>query len=57
MNKFDKAYQLGYAHGYHGEAYDNQHDEDKQPQYNVKYKHGWIDGFVFKQEEREAQYA
>ena len=53
-NKYDFAYVIGYHNGYHLLDYDNQYDAKAMPQYNIKYKHGYIDGRNIKiREERE----
>lgn len=43
-NKFDDAYIIGYTNGYHHDGYMNEYNKDKQPQYHVKYKHGYEAG-------------
>lgn len=43
-NKFDDAYVIGYTNGYHHDGYMNEYDKHKQPQYHIKYKHGYEDG-------------
>lgn len=47
-SKYDDAYVMGYYAGYHTGEYDNQYHKDKQPQYYVKYKSGFMDGKVMK---------
>lgn len=51
-NKYDDAYILGYSNGYHNDGYMNEYDKDKQPQYHVKYKHGYEDGHYIKTKEQ-----
>ena len=53
-NKYDDAYVMGYHNGYHKLTYGNPYDSNEQPQFNVKYKNGWIDGLVIREEERVA---
>ena len=43
-NKYDDAYIIGYTNGYHHDGYMNEYDKDKQPQYHIKYKHGYEEG-------------
>ena len=43
-NKYDDAYIMGYHNAYHGIGYINEYNKDKQPQYHIKYKHGYEDG-------------
>ncbi len=50
-NKYDDAYVLGYYAGYHTGDYNNDYNKDKQPQYHVKYKHGFMDGKIMKARE------
>jgi len=50
-NKYDDAYVIGYYAGYHTGAYNNNYNKDKQPQYFVKYKSGFMDGKVMKARE------
>lgn len=52
-NKYDDAYVMGYHNGYHALTYDNQYDSNEQPQFNIKYKNGWIDGLVTREEEKK----
>ena len=47
-SKYDDAYVMGYLAGYHNEDYQNEHHKDKQPQYHVKYKSGFMDGKIMR---------
>ena len=42
---------LGYYEGYHFGDYNNSYNKDKQAQYHVKYKSGFMDGKIMKMRE------
>lgn len=50
-NKYDDAYVMGYHNGYHGLTYDNQYDKNKQPQYHIKFKMGYVQGELMRTNE------
>jgi len=51
-NQYDDAYIIGYTNGYHHDGYMNEYDKDKQPQYHIKYKHGYEDGELMRIKEQ-----
>jgi len=51
-NKYDDAYIMGYHNAYHGIGYINEYNKDKQPQYHIKYKHGYEDGNKMRNKEK-----
>lgn len=51
-NKYDDAYIIGYTNGYHHDGYMNEYDKDKQPQYHIKYKHGYEAGELMRIKEQ-----
>ena len=56
-NKFDGDYVMGYAMGYHGDAFKGEyHDCLSTAQELIKYKHGWEDGFKMRIKEKENEH-
>jgi hypothetical protein len=53
-NKYDDAYVMGYHNGYHAVKYDNQYDSKEQPQYHIKFKHGYTAGKLLRVKEEAA---
>lgn len=53
-NKYDDAYIMGYHNGYHKLTYDNQYDSKEQPQYHIKFKHGYVAGKLMRVKEEVA---
>ena len=54
-NKYDDAYVMGYHNGYHGLTYDNQYDKNKQAQYHIKFKMGYVAGELLRTNEGTEQ--
>jgi len=53
-NMYDDAYVLGYASGYHNDAYTNAYDKDKEAQMRLKFWNGYKDGVIMRQKEQKA---